>query len=420
MTVHNALTGAELHETKGAAAALKGFTLVANGAGTAAYQALLGSVVFVNVLADLPTAAAGKITLAAATTYLFGADVNIGNNYLQFGAGTGISCITAFTAVLTYTGTVPMLQGDNVNARIKDITLNAPNGDLYSWVDSTPGTSIVIISDVLVLDCQTLGTFDDINTLVIDGSTVIECDSGIVLLGTNQSGLRLSSVNITSTSVTFIGLDFTGSTMKTVNLDGVTLAGGAGSIGIKGDAASANVTANFIANVSNVQFQGVTTPLSGITIDDVRWNFQGNGIVADTMPDAMVSMTSNATDTVLSVGVPTLVLGTFVSIRSSFFTNTTAGRATYNGERALVTPIDADITVEPVSGTNKSIRAFIAKNGVAILDSGRAILLDNNNPRQITVHWQLSMSATDYVEIFIENETDSTNATVIDATLRLR
>lgn len=420
MTVHNALTGSELHETKGAAGATKGHTLIASGAGTAAYQAILNNVVMVNTLSDLPTAAAGKITLAAATTYLFGASINIGTNYLQFGAGTGISCITAFTAVITYTGTAPMLQGDNVNARIKDVTLTAPNADLYSWVDSTPGTSIVIISDVLVLDCKTLGTFDDINTLVIDGSTVVDCDSGIVLLGTSQSGLRLSSVNVNSTSATFIGLDFTGSTMKTVNLDGVTLAGGAGSIGIKGDPSSANITTDFVANVSNVQFQGVTTPLSGITIDDIRWNFQGNGIVADTMPDAMVSMTSNSTDTVLSVGVPTLVLGTFVGIRASFFTTTTAGRATYDGERAIVTPIDADITVEPVSGTNKSIRAFIAKNGVAILDSGRAILLDNNNPRQITVHWQVEMVATDYIEIYIENETDSTDATVIDATLRLR
>jgi len=299
--------------------------------------------------------------------------------------------------------------------------LNCATAEAFNFSETGGGnTKIVIISDVLVLACLTTGTLDKVRTLVIEGMTVLNCTDGWVFTGAATTAIRLVSVALVSTSTTFVGYDFTGSTQKTVNLDGITLVGGAGSIGIKGDAANANITANFIANVSNIQFAGVTTPLSGITVDDFRWNFQGNSIVRDTMPDAMVSMTSNATATVTAVGVPILVAGTFVDERSSHYTNTTAGRATYNADKAIVTPVDASLTLEPVSGTNKIIRAYIALNGTEITNSGKAIKISNADPKELSLIWQLEMTTSDFLEIFIENETDSTNVTVIDAILRVR
>jgi len=420
MTLHNALVGVELHETKGAASAGKGQVLVATGVATAVYEALLGNVVRVNVLADLPTAAAGKITLAANTAYLFGANVNIGTDFLQFSAGSSIMSSAAFIATVTYTGTVPMLQGADANATIKDITVSCASSDVFSWVDATPATSIVLISDLLVIACETVGTFNDIGTLVVDGSTTISCTDGIVILGTSVNGVRIESVALNSTDTGYVGIDFTGAVVKTINIDGAVLNGGAGSIGIKGDAASANVAANFIANVSNVQFQGVTTPLSGITVDDFRWNFQGNGEVADTMPDALIAMVGNSTATVLSVGVPTLVAGTFTLERASQFTTTTAGRATYNGERDLVTPIDISVVLDPASGTNKTLRCYVALNGTEVTSSGIAVNISSGDPKQISVPWQINLTTGDFIEIFIENETDSVNATAIDVTLRVR
>ncbi len=420
MALHNALTGTELHETKGAAAATNGQVLVANGVGAAVYQALLGNVVHVNALADLPTAASGKITLAANTAYLFGANVNIGTDFLLFSAGSSIMSSAAFLSTITYTGTVPMLQGADVNATIKDLTVSCASSDVFSWIDATPATSIVLISDLLVITCKTVGTFNDISTLVVDGSTTISSTDGIVILGTSVKGVRLESVAIRSTDTGFVGVDFTGAVVETINLDGMVLSGGAGSIGIKGDAASANVADDFIANVSNVQFAGVTTALSGITVDDFRWNFQGNGDVADTMPDALTSLTANAAATVVSVGVPTLVTGTWVEVRASQYTTTAAGRVTLLSERDVVTPIDITVSLEPVSGTNKILRAYVALNGSVIIASGISTHADNADPKVITIPWQFNLSETDFVEVFVENETDSVNILVSDATLRVR
>ena len=249
MTLHNALTGVELHETKGAAAATAGQVPVATGAGTAVYALPLTKAVFVNAVSDLPTASGGKHTLAANTAYVIGADINIGTNFLQFSAGTSLQGLAAFVASITYTGTVPMLQGADVNATIKDLTLICATSEVYNWVDTGGGgNSIVLVSDVLVVACTSIGTFDDINTLVMDGSTIVSCTDGIIILGNSMTGLRVMSVNMISTDVGFVGFDFTGSTVQTVNLEGVILLGGVGSIGIKGDAASANIASGFIAN----------------------------------------------------------------------------------------------------------------------------------------------------------------------------
>lgn len=422
MAAHNTLTGAELHEPKGAAAATLGFALIANGAGSSSFLPVIGAnTVIVRQLSDLPTPSGGKHTLAANTSYRFGADVDIGTNFLEFGAGTDVVSAGAFTTILTYTGTGSMLVGVDVNATVQSITLNAPNAQVFDFSETTSNTKVVLISDVLILNCLTTGTVEKLRTLVVNGLSALNCTKGFVFKGANQTGIRLTSVALLSTSATYIGLDFTGSTQKTVNINGVIFEGGAGSIGIKGDTGSANIAANFLANVGQVQFEGVTTALSGISVDDIRWNFQGNGIVSDTMPDAMVSLTNNTTDTVIAaVDTPTLVLGTFVQERGSHFTTTTAGRLTYVGERDLTTPVDACLTLDPVSGTNKVVRAYIALNGTVITNSGKAIQIDSADPREITLMWQLTLTTNDFLEIFIENETDAVDFTVVDAILRAR
>ena len=425
MTIqHKSIANAELHEPKdiSLAGTLNGHIYIANGGGSGTWAPQgPANLIYVNALSDLPTASGGFITLVAKTTYLFGADVNIGTDFLLFANGTSVQSHAAFTASITYTGTSPMLQGADANARIKEINLSCANSEVYSWADTGGGgTSVLIVSEVLVISCTGIGTFNNVNTIVIQGSTVLDCDTGLVILGTNTGSVRMESMNIISTSATFVGLDVTGSVMQSLFIDGSTIAGGAGSIGIKGDAASANITTGFIANVSKVQFQGVTTPLSGITVDDIRYSFQGNGGLSDTMPDALLSMSANATATTLSVGVPTLVAGTFVEERASHFTATTAGRATYNGEKDLPTPMEATFTIDMASGTNKSVRAYIAKNGTAIANSGHTVNISAGDPKQITVLWQDTATTTDFYEPFIENETDSVDATVIDCTFRIR
>ncbi len=422
MGLHKDLSEANLHEPKLVSTATAGQVYLANGAGSGTWTLVGGNkLVVVNALADFPAAAGGTIALAANTSYVLGDNVNIGTDFLTFGNGTALSGFGVFVTTLTYTGTGSMLVGVDVSASVSDITLDCPTAALFNFTESASGgLHALVVRDIVVLNCLRFGTVDKLRGITMKGLLANSCTTGLQITGNVYDALELTSVTLVSTEATFVGIDVANSTHKVVRIDSIILFGGAGSVGLKGDVASANITTGFIASVSNVQFDGVTTPLSGITVDDTRYNFVGNGRVADTMPDAMVSLNSNATATVLSVSTPTLVLGTWSLERASQFTTTAAGRITYIGERDLTTPVIVTMTMEPASGTNKEIRAYIALNGTIITNSGQTIDIDSSDPLQISIPWQLTLSENDFLEVFIENISDSVNVTVIDATFLAR
>lgn len=422
MTLHSALTGVELHEPKAIAAAAAGTVYVADGLGSGAFSLPVGNnTTIVNVLADLPAASGGTITLVNDTNYVFAAAINIGTDFITLGTNNLVTSLNFLAPALTYTGVTPMFVGVDVAFLIKDILLTANTAALFDIKEtSTGGTKIVDMRSVRATKTTKWGTFEKMQSVLLTNSSCLDCDDGITLVGNVTLVTSLRQFALIGTNTTFIGVDFGTTVQQTVEITDAVFAGGAGSIGIKGAAASANITTNFIANVNNGSFAGVTTPLSGITVDDIRWEFLGNGVIADTMPDALLSLTANASATTLPVGVPTLVAGTWVDERASQFTNTAGGRSTYNGERSILTPIDIDLVIDPASGTNKSIRAFVALDGTEIVASSKAVNISSGDPKQISLHWQIDMATAGFIEVFIENETDSVNATVIDATLRLR
>lgn len=422
MGFHKDIEEANLHLPKGTATALAGQAFLADGVGSGGFQSFgaLNSV-FVAQLSDLPTAAGGEIVLAANKNYVFAADVNTGTDTLRVGNFSVVTANNFEFPTITYTGTGDMFLGVDVSFQIRNCKLDCPNGQVFHMTETgAGGQQIFQIESVRTLNCAKYGTFEKLFVQLIVNSSCFNCDDGITLLGSVSQILSFRQLALQGTSTSFVGINLTGTTQVLLELVTNVFGGGAGSIGIKGDTGSANVTTGFIASVDRCLFAGVTTPLSGVSVDDFRWNFTSNGIVPDSMPDALISMSANATVTTLSVGVPTLVAGTFVEERASQFTTTAAGRIVYIGERDLVTPIDFCITIDPVSGTNKSIRACIAKNGTAVPNSSKAVNIGSGDPKELTILWQENMSTNDYVEIFIENETDSVDATVIDATMRAR
>jgi len=422
MALHNALTGIELHEPKGIASAAKGTIYTADGAGSGTFALPVGNnTVVVNVLADLPTPSGGTITLASNTNYIFAAPINIGTNFITLGINNLVTSLNFLAPELTYTGTTPMFVGVDVSFLIKDILLNSATAEIFDMSETaTGGTKIIDIRSVRATACTKWGTFDKMVSVLVTNSSCTNCADGITIAGNVTLVVSIRQVALIGSGTSFVGIDLGTSVLQTIEITDPLFIGGAGSIGLKGATGSANITTNFIANVNNGSFAGVTTPLSGITIDDIRWNFIGNGNVPDTMPDALTSLTANATATVVSVGVPTLVEGTWVSVRASHYSNTAAGRVTYNGERNLVTPIDITVAIEPVSGTNKIVRCYVALNGTAVIASGISTHVDSSDPKVITIPWQIDMASTDFIEVFVENETDSVNLLVSDATLRVR
>jgi len=419
MGLHKDVEEANLHESKGVSGASAGEIFVADGFGSGSFEPRVGqSLSIINQLSDFPAAVGGKITLEANKVYLMTALVITPDHFDVSAGNISMTALNAVPLLLNYAGTGDMFVGVDVSFSMFQIHVTCPLANLFAMTD-TGNVHNVVLDQLAVDACLDFGTFDQFNSMSMLGIGAFNCTNGPKMTGAGWGGVSIERAAFISTSVTFVGINLQTCVSASARLARLALVGGAGSIGIQGDVASANITANNNGVIEDVNFNGVTTALVNISADDIRWVIEKNSIVPDTMPDALISMTANATSTTLTVGVPTLVAGTFTEERKSHFTTTAAGRITYIGERPLTTPMDIALTID-AGGANKSMRAYIAINGAAVVNSGKAVKISAGDPKELVIFWQAQLVQNDYMEIFIENEDDSVDATVVDATLRVR
>jgi uncharacterized protein YaaN involved in tellurite resistance len=136
----------------------------------------------------------------------------------------------------------------------------------------------------------------------------------------------------------------------------------------------------------------------------------------------LASVLANSTETTIST-IDTPVVATFTATDelSQNVTISTAGRITYDGTVARPLSVDINTTIITASGSAIDVTVYLAKNGSVIANSARqSIGAGATDPVNTTTSWLLSMATNDYLEIWIENNTDTTNLILQDAVLRVR
>ncbi len=420
--LHKNLIGTDIHEPKDIAIATIGQAYVADGLGSGDWTGNVTnnplSEVVINSLSDFPTPSGGIITLAGNTNYILGADVSTSNSFLS-GNGTTITGNSPFSPTLTYTGTGSMFTGVDTNFNIYSMNISCPNAQVFNFSESGLGGLTFFVANFLLVNiCTKLATFSKVGAIQLINFASVDMQDGVTISGTATFAASFRQINFVSTNTSFVGIDFGSSVQQTVELTDFILIGGVGSIGIQGATNSANITTGFIANVTNGNYAGVTTPLSGIAVDDIRWRFRDNGGIPDTKMAAFSSMITNVTPTVIaSAGVPVKVAGTFTEQLASFFSTDTTGRITYLGEQDLIMSIDIVISGEIGVGTD-DVTLFLALNGTAIAGSGHQQEFTTGDPNNVTTIWMLTLVTNDFLEIFIQNNDTTEDITVLDAKFR--
>ena len=371
--------------------------------------------VLVNSLSNLPAAAAGIITLAANTKYLFANDVDFGSDRLVFSDRSVVAGIESLVITLTYLGTGDFFTMTDTTNRVDNMFISAPNGRIFNW-SSTSGLELRV-TDVQCSSAR-FGTFTGSNSILrfsfISPSFTAD---GLEFSGSFTSVLwEVSGANVQAGVFFKLGT----ATFNSFIVDKVLMAVAGGATFLSGLAGSANISAGGLGTILITRISGAGTVLSGITADDALWEFFHNDEIADTRPDGLLSMQANATATVIAVaGTPVLVAGTWVVERVSQFTGTTAGRLTYNGGKDATLPDTGSFTVEPVSGGAVNVSVEVAINGVVVPNSKRTANASSGNPTSITVPWQEVLSTSDFVEYFVTNEDTTVNLLVASAISRV-
>lgn len=251
---------------------------------------------------------------------------------------------------------------------------------------------------------------------VVNGSNYkISYDNFVANLGVTGSIIQTGAV--TGSPV----LDVDGSVNKIRNIE-------------SGSGVNANVSAqngivlshNFTANADGLPIL-LNTAAASPTIASI---VAGSGISVTAVNDAGIQITSiadeiyaqvvlhgNATATVITIqNTPVKVAGTFVTDVAASFTTDATGRLTYTGSTTTVVQFVASVTLVPV-GTNQLLTIQLAKNGVPITNAKMTRTVSAGVSGNVSIVFNISMATSDYVELFVANNSSTNDITVTDCLL---
>ena len=183
------------------------------------------------------------------------------------------------------------------------------------------------------------------------------------------------------------------------------------------------VSHNFTANADGLPILLNTTAASptiasivagsGISVAAVN----AGGIEITSIADeinAQVTMHGNATATVIAtIDTPVKVAGTFVVGTVSTFTADNTGKLNYTGSTTATVQFSASVTLDVV-GTNQDLTVQLFKNGISLPAAKISRKVSAGSAGNVGLFYNIPVTASDYVEIYVANATSTNNITVTD------
>jgi hypothetical protein len=378
----------------------------------------------VNTISDFPAAVGGVITLEPETDYFITNDITTDKRFI-FGDATQIRSVGTETIALSYTGSGDMFTGIDVSFRIAGIALSCPTGTLLNVTDTVGNEkkNNVFLDTVTVRECDKAGVLTSLFALYIHASEFTKVNSnGFEFLGGAQGFGYIDVQWVDHTIEAGAMYDLGTAVFDGVSINNhINFLNGSSSF-VSGLTGSANIAANSIGTITLGRFEGTGTPLNNITSEDSSWDMQLNEGIANTRPDALLTLRGNSTQTSINVNTPVKVVGTWVTERSSQFDVDSTGTSIYRASKPSGgIPITISGNVRVVSGQPDDIVVYLAINGSEIINSGAPTEVPTGSPGVpfSIVIWQEELQSGDELEMWIENQTNGTNVIVESATIRI-
>lgn len=390
---------------------------------TATLQTFLDAKAFTEIAeeSDFPTQTATTVTLESQVVYVLTASFTTTKNFAVEDGAVWTS-FNQFGPVVTYSGSGSMFSGTNVNFIVSNARINCPSAEAFTLTDTVVNAKVFIFENAQIISCNKIGTFTGMANAEFLNAASFAGNDGITFAGTNLVAATIDRMFFVSASASFVGVDLGTATIQNIEFNNMIMQAPASAIGVSGATGSANVPTGFLAMITNSSFSGGMTDISGVAIDDFRFSFVNNTPTADTVNDALLSFNGSATETVISASnTPVIVNATWTCVRQSIFTCTTGGRATSDSERDLTgVPIDIAVGLISAGGGAIDVSVYLAKNGSVITGSATSISISGANQAFVSIPWQDSVSEDDFYEVFVENNTNTTNIIVESGKLRIR
>ena len=374
--------------------------------------------------ADLPNQTATTWTMNPNVPYKLAASFTTSLQAIP-AAGASFRGDNLGSYTLSYTGAGSMFIGTDVDFYINNVSIDPGiTATAFEFNDTVGAVKRFICENVEVVNCGLFGIFTDMGLTQINNSNCRNAANGVRFFGTLNGILSVDRLALFSTSAAFKGIDLGTATATVLEFTNLFLIAPAGAFGLSGLANSGNVPVGRLGMLANSEFLGGMDDLENMTIDDIRWSYQNNSPTPNTQPDALSSFHSNAIETVITASSSdgsnaVVIAGVWVPVQASHFTTTVGGRFTYIGERGLKGPVDVSVGLISSGGGGITAEVYLALNGVAIIDSGIDVTISGSIAANLSIPWQLTFSQGDYIEIVVENQSNTTNIIADHAVLRI-
>ncbi|MBL4795935.1 MAG: hypothetical protein JKY50_00825 [Oleispira sp.] len=375
--------------------------------------AIGSNIVVINSPDDFPDAVAGVRTLGPNLIYRVSGNVDMGSDRFMLLDGTSMSGNSTFVDKITSATTGVLFEGaDGASVSIETLSISCINGTPISQTSTTPQTGVVSLDTVIIEVCDKLGSFN--NTQIVTLSRVSIGDaltSGFIVSGTVVA-VNLDSMLISGFSGTL--LDFTTSVCDVIDIENITVFSDTGAnVVIDGLPNSGNISAGGHGSLRALNIIGPFTSTGNILPSDLRWDFQLNNVFPDSENSSYLSMPVNTTaTTITTVNTPVKVAGTWTDINASRFTNDTTGKMTYIGTRTILAQVSYTGTIQKSGGGTDNFTMHVAKNGVPDANLIAVFATDSTRDPNIAITGIIQLETGDFLEMFIENNSDSDNCTI--------
>ena len=386
--------------------------LTINGSFEAIDEMTHGTQIWISDPSQLPTAVSNVITLLADTTYYFTADIDLSGDRLVGGANTCLLGASSENASITSTGlTVGVaLFTSDYTTPMRHISFH----DVDTCIDidgSRSGTTVALDWTGVNFDTiPNIGTIKDVDNWIYSKSALI-ASQGLIFDGTiGTIGADNSIFTGDGTAGSIIEIASTCIITRRFRIVYSSIVATSSTVGIDANVSATIPSEGYI--LDTVNFSGGGTYTTGVAYTDDKARFVGVRGVSNSAEIGAYYMIGNATATTIStISTPVKIAGTTtLNTVSQKFTHAN-NKITYDG--ALTRIFKISVTTSFTGGNNKDISVFIAKNGTVDPTSEMLSTTDGSGRAEsITTQTIIEMSETDYIEVWIENNSDTSNVTV--------
>ena len=139
---------------------------------------------FVGVESDFAVQNATTITLESKKVYWITAGITTAKRFIVED-GAVLTAMNILCDPLTYTGSGSIFTGTDASFTIQDIAIDHPSSQAFSFTDNIGGAKLFIASKVRNYTGLKYGTFNNMQTVLIEGSSALAMDDGISLTGSS-------------------------------------------------------------------------------------------------------------------------------------------------------------------------------------------------------------------------------------------